>query len=478
MNKLFILILAFATSGPAADWNQWLGPQRNSLAIQSPRLIDRLPTEGLTAAWKSESFKSGNSGGWSSPVVADGSAYLFTHHRSLKDGVKLPKRKFPWLASDKRGHLSSKEYQEYEVQRRDEDEKLGSYYAFKETLLAIDTESGETRWKNEKTSVFTRFLQSATPTVKNRRLYILGAPRTLRCIDTQTGKTLWETRFPGAFRDEYYMSSVTIVDGVATVFCGILYGVDTKTGNILWPMEDVGLASTHTSPAMWSHKDRSYIIANARGKTHCIEPRTGNARWSVDSRASHSTPLIAGDRLITYGSSRKGGLRCYTMSESGATETWVNTSTADPGASPALLGEHIYVMGERQMSCISLAKGERIWHEMLRLAQPRYTSLVIADGKIFYPWEGLLCVRAGRGEFEALYEGKFNATGLLATREHHWKALNLDALEDGKARGEYARKIEKQGPVNCTNAAIADGKIYLRMKNHLACYDLRAPGNE
>ena len=82
-------------------------------------------------------------------------------------------------------------------------------------------------------------------------------------------------------------------------------------------------------------------------------------------------------------------------------------------------------MGERQMSCISLAKGERIWHEMLRLGQPRYTSLVIADGKIFYPWEGLLCVRAGGREYEALY----------------------------------------------------DGKIYLRMKNHLACYDLRAPGS-
>ncbi|MFT5495103.1 MAG: hypothetical protein ACI9TH_000494, partial [Kiritimatiellia bacterium] len=50
--------------------------------------------------------------------------------------------------------------------------------------------------------------------------------------------------------------------------------------------------------------------------------------------------------------------------------------------------------------------------------------------------------------------------------------------EEAKARAEYAKQVEQQGPVNCTNAAIADGKIYLRMKNHLACYDLRAPSGE
>ncbi|MFT7513707.1 MAG: outer membrane protein assembly factor BamB [Candidatus Omnitrophota bacterium] len=478
MNRFLLIPLFCATLAQAGDWNQWLGPDRNSQAVDSPRLIEQLPAGGMPPIWKSDSFKSGFDGGWSSPVVANGTAFLFSHHRSLKDGAQLPKREYPWLPDDKRGHLSAKEYEAYEVNRRDEDEALGGFYSFKETLLAIDTETGKTKWKNEKETVFTRFLQSATPTVENDRLYILGAPRTLRCIDATNAKTLWETRLPGPFRDEFYMSSVAIADGMAAVFCGTLHGVDAATGELRWPLAGEGLKSTHTSPVVWQHKEATYVIANADGKTHCIEPRTGNVRWSIETRASQSTPLISGNQLITYGSSRKGGLRCYTMSDTEAVENWVNTTTADQGSSPALFGDHVYVMGERQLSCISLASGERVWNEMLRLAKPRYTSLAIADGKIYYPWEGLLCLRAGNDSYAPLFEGKFNTDGLLATREHHWAALKLNEREEAKARAEYAKQVEQQGPVNCTNAAIADGKIYLRMKNHLACYDLRAPSGE
>ena len=66
---------------------------------------------------------SGFDGGWGSPVVAGGRVYLMSHAKTLRDGATKPgKQKFPWLAPDKRGHLSAAEYAEYEKNRRDEDE--------------------------------------------------------------------------------------------------------------------------------------------------------------------------------------------------------------------------------------------------------------------------------------------------------------------------------------------------------------------
>src|SRR5438105_4912245 len=70
-----ILLLLSASVACAADWPQFLGPQRDSKAPADTALIHELPADGYKILWKR------NCGaGFAGPVVSDGRVILF--HRS------------------------------------------------------------------------------------------------------------------------------------------------------------------------------------------------------------------------------------------------------------------------------------------------------------------------------------------------------------------------------------------------------------
>jgi len=100
---LFILTLCCVSPLAAADWNQWRGPNRDGYAPGGPKLLSALPVAGMKPVWVSEAeVPSARSGGWGSPVVADGRVFVFTHRRVKLAEGELPKRKYPWLPPEKR----------------------------------------------------------------------------------------------------------------------------------------------------------------------------------------------------------------------------------------------------------------------------------------------------------------------------------------------------------------------------------------
>jgi hypothetical protein len=73
----------------------------------------------------------------------------------------------------------------------------------------------------------------------------------------------------------------------------------------------------------------------------------------------------------------------------------------------------------------------------------------------------------------------------LLKTEHKWDAPDMTSLNHAeesnhtKESQDNAEKlcqsrIGRQGPLTCATPAIADGRMYIRLKNSLACYDLRA----
>ncbi len=462
----------------AADWRQWRGDDRNGVALSSRPLRSSLPSDGLKPLWKSESIAAGFEGGWGSPIVADGKVYLFTHSRSQQSDAQLPPRKFPYLPDDKRGHLTPKEYEEYEVNRRQEDFERGKAFNYRETITCIDAQSGQTVWKSEQPSIYTRFLHSGTPTLNDGKLLILGAGRKARCIDAQNGKELWATSLSGEFHDEYFMSSFVVVDGVAAVLCGYLVGLDAQTGEILWKGDDKATRGTHSSPVVWRGGNESLLVVNVAGSdTIAVEPRSGRERWRVKSEASLSTPVIVGDLMITLGGSRRGGMRCFRISSDKAEQLWVYNGLGDKGSSPVVVGDYVYAQGEKRLACVELASGTAAWTAQLDLTNPQYTSLVAVDGKVLYAYDGLLCFAANPQEYQPLVQAKFDRAGLIASEAFFRQKLGLDKLEKEAGGLEKSVKLFKQevgdqGPLPCTSPAIVDGRLYLRLRNSLACYDL------
>lgn len=490
-SRLLTVTLLALTVSPlrAADWTQWRGNNRDGIAVDSPALISALPDDGLKPVWRSEPIGSGkNDGGWGSPVVVqyDGEAgqrvYLFTHKRiKLRE---VPKKKFPWLAPDKRVGMTDKEYAEYEVKRRDEDEFIAQSYAFRETVYCLSGASGETLWKNESDSRYTRFPQSGSPTVVDGKLYILGAGRHVRCIDALTGEDVWTVKLQGEFRDEFWQSCFVVEEGLAVCLCGRLIALDVRDGRVVWEGDPKTTNGSHASPVVWRHRGTSYIVSTVgRGETACFELKSGREVWRVKSEAGVATPVIAGNRLITYGNSRKKGLRCFVMSESGAEHAWTFNGCQDKGSSPVVVGDFVFVQGEKRLACVNLETGDDEWMTTLDLGRPQYTSLVAADSKVYYALEGMLCFDATPTGFQPLIEAKFDDTGLMATEASFRERLGLAALEkeqDGfrKAEKLYNSKIGRQGPLDCASPAIADGRIFIRLKNGVACYDLKKESAE
>lgn len=83
---------AATESQPAADWPQWRGPNRNGIAVNSPKLLDAWPKEGPLLLWKSDWIPGYDEGGMGSPVVADGKVFLnltWKRPKTGKDGYRF-----------------------------------------------------------------------------------------------------------------------------------------------------------------------------------------------------------------------------------------------------------------------------------------------------------------------------------------------------------------------------------------------------
>ena len=114
-------------------------------------------------------------------------------HTKTRTG-DLGKAKYPYLPPEKRTEMSDEEYKEYEVNRRDEQEQRAKAYQFSETMYCLDRESGETLWKTEFPSTYTRFVQSSTPCASADRVVVMSAGRIVRCTAAPTRqRPAWRT---------------------------------------------------------------------------------------------------------------------------------------------------------------------------------------------------------------------------------------------------------------------------------------------
>lgn len=405
---LTLVVLLGSVMPVLADWPQWRGPQRDGVDTNSPSLLDELPEQGLKPLWlNKEVTRDGRGEGWSSPVVADKRVYYFSHNSGKKE----------------------------------------------EYVSCLSVEAGEEIWRKTIASGSTKTQQSGTPAVANGRVYLLGAAKTIRCLDAESGDEIWTQQLSEDAADEPWHGSPLVVDDKVVVFSGRLAALSAKSGEVQWQGEDVIKEGVHGSPALAEFSDGKLIVAHVgQGETVAVDLKRGKERWRVKTEAAASTPVIHGDLMVTLAHSRKGGVRAYRISSERAEPLWDYQSIADPGASPVILDDHVYVQGQKTLACLSLKDGKEAWTtDLLNIKEPRYTSLIAADGQLLYAFDSLLSFAAEPKEFRQLYHGRFDKDGLLNTEI------------DGK----------DAGPHTCTSPAIADGRLYVRLKQGLACYDLR-----
>ncbi|MEO0413407.1 MAG: PQQ-binding-like beta-propeller repeat protein [Verrucomicrobiota bacterium] len=511
MKLAYLLSCLALTSMTFADWPQWRGPERNGKAaagLKIPVISEDAPPAKL---WESTSVPSDHDGGHGSVSVAKGKVYLsVVWHRDVPTEKRQFTRKFlsdighrgttgvPAEIVEKMEHdrmnlsrrLRGKELDDYANQWVDDhiDEKtklaLGSWIAsrFKkgkaalpisameevaamsdhvfanqaeldawfaerdwddavrdeiadkvlktekqanDVVLALDAETGEEAWRFEVEGFPSGRSSSSTPAVFDGKVYA-ALSLNLYCIDAATGEEIWQAPLTGK---KGPASSPLITEGRVFLHENRLTCFDATTGAELWQNKQV--KGSNSSPAIWGN----LILSNSSKELVAADIETGETLWAIPG-GGDATPVVSGDYLILMSRFEKSNLSVYQLSADGPEELWNHRYLARRySASPIVHEGHVYHLGSSMHVCFDIESGEKKWE---RPAQSQISSPVFVDGKLL------------------VYENKGGMLGMVEARADDYHHM-------GKA---------KVGALPCASPAIAGGKIFMRTKESVVCFQL------
>jgi outer membrane protein assembly factor BamB len=522
---LGVVVLVALASAPAwaGDWPQWRGPRRTGVAAGDERLADAWDKRGPKRLWRSEEEIPGDGrGGYGSVVVADGRAYVYVNWRYrvplrtrtlTSRGLRklgLPPKPLPKALrdaverarlGDQRAELKGKALREWAGRWVDDHldanqkKAFGGYVSGRlrrgpaamdldvlgklagirdrtfesqakldawladhavdgkartrvqsviattrdeanDVVVCLDADDGRSLWKAEYPGHPHGHGTSSTPCVGGGRVYAAGGNSTVYCLDAASGEEVWQTAVHEKGGRGTNASPV-VVDGAVVVAFRPLVALDADDGHVLWRQKAVGTPSS--SPVVLRGAGRTLLLCNGAGKkVACVDAADGNVLWTAPG-GGPSTVAVADGHMVVAGDNSEAGLRAYRVSAAGAEPLWT-VACHDRGASAVIWDRAAYFVGgggNAQILCVPLATGQVAWEQKLRATE--ISSPAAADGKLLFVannGRSLRLVKASREKYTPLAE----------------------------ARAAVMR---------CTSPAIAGGRLFVRERGHVACYDLR-----
>jgi len=162
------------------------------------------------------------------------------------------------------------------------------------TLVGVDLETGEERWRREVGEGRYPDLVSA-PVLGGADVYTAGYFEPLVAIDQASHTVRWRLDVGGAFRP-------VLSEDAAVLFHpgtdGSLRAVATLTGAVLWTWES-GTSGAITSPTI---TEAGLVVASSEGSVYLIDPATGVESWRWHEpyllRGVSSVPVVDGRQLL------------------------------------------------------------------------------------------------------------------------------------------------------------------------------------
>ena len=448
------LFLACMVMARAADWPEFLGPNRDGTSPETG-LLDRFPEGGPRIVWQRDIGT-----GYGAPSVRDG--VLVLHHR------------------------------------------IGG----EEIVEAMDAATGAAKWtakyptRYEDPFGFNNGPRNS-PLLTADRCFTFGAEGTLACFDVKTGKRIWQREtgkdfdVPPAFFG--VGSSPVLEDGKLIVQVGgqpdsNIVAFDAATGKTLWqnggaktwdgalmhawPGEpfvkwDIGHPAfqkmcSYCTPVLATIHGSRHVLTVTRQGLISLDPATGAHQFSFWFRSSREetvnamTPVVSGDLiLISSAYYRAGSVALRVRPDGkGVDEVWRSLALEMHWSQPSLVAGHVFAFSGRNepdgvFRCVEFATGKVKWerregwpnasHSKLRAGETAPDvfgrgSTIFADGKLFALGEaGLL--------------GLFKPNTEKVEEVSRWQVPGLTYPCWG-------------GPI------LADRRLFLRNENKLVCLDV------
>lgn len=401
----------------ADDWPQWRGPGRNAVSGET-HLRTTWPEDGPPLLWKCE----GIGEGYSSVVIQHGLA--FTTGKS--DGVV--------------------------------------------SCTAIVCSTGQAKWSVTVGETARNVM--STPTVHREHVYVLDPDGELICLKVTDGSVVWRRSFAEDFGGQLMSGrgygESPLVDGDRLICTpggpeAMIVALDRFTGDVIWKAQIPDIGNEGRDGAAFSSIGimdaggvRQYVQLVGRGLVG-VAAEDGRFLWGYNDIANGTanipTPIIRGNLVFSANGYHAGSVLLKVESDNSASsQTGVKAAEVyrlrgnrfqNHHGGFVLIDGHIFGghgSNNGLPTCLNFETGALRWKQ--RGPGTGSASVVAADGFLYFHYQD----------------------GVVAL-------IRADA-EDYRLHGKF--QLPGTGGDSWAHPVIADGRLYLREKNQLYAYSLRA----
>ncbi|MCG6155773.1 PQQ-binding-like beta-propeller repeat protein [Rubinisphaera margarita] len=409
--KWTTLLLILLASSPtfAADWPQWMGPQRDNVWRESG-IVEEFGDEPRYV-WKTPI-----AGGYAGPSIANGRVYVTDY--VTKDNVQV--------ANFER-----------------------ELFTGIERVMCLDQKTGREHWKHEYPVQYTMSYPAGprcTPNVHDGHVYTLGGEGNLICFNADSGDVVWSKNLPVEYATKtplwgYAAHPLIEGDTLITLAGGqgsLVVALDLKTGNEVWrslTSKEQGYAPPRIIQAGGK---RQLVVAYPEGLSG-LDPATGKEYWTTPYQANNGsiimTPVHAGNYVYVGGFNNKNLLVELGTDEPTAKTVWRDQprlAMSPVNVQPFLTDDKTLIGFDQsgQMLCLDLLTGERIWQstEPLNMSRPvnSGTAFIVKNDDRFFLFNEqgeLIIARLSREGYDEVDSMKvIEPTNLAFGRDVVWSA--------------------------------------------------------
>ena len=252
----------------------------------------------------------------------------------------------------------------------------------------------------------TRFWESnagagprGTPTLKDGRVYTLGATGILNSLDARTGTVIWSRNAAADVHAKIPMwgisgSPLVTGDVVIVAAGGKLGAYEVATGAPRWSWSGTGVS--YSSPHLASIGGTTQVLFLGAGAV-AVDPGTGKVLWKYDGEPGAIVQpglTSEGDVLVSSISMNGGeGLRRLAVSRNGSQwsvqERWISRGLKPYFNDFVVHKGYAYGFDNNILSCIDLSDGARKWKggrygngQLVLLADQDLLLLISEEGEL------------------------------------------------------------------------------------------------
>ncbi|MBI3832156.1 MAG: PQQ-like beta-propeller repeat protein [Planctomycetes bacterium] len=336
-------------------------------------------------------------------------------------------------------------------------------YKLLDTVVCLDAATGKVLWKKDfpedpavvkkigNDRSFGIFGSCSTPAVLSGKVYAAGAAG-LYALSAKDGAVLWQTP-----REPSHASPL-VAEGIV-YHAGAAYNAETGKPlwqNPLWKPGNWTMLQTYSSPLLWTSGGRKYVITTSPNNWCCLDLETGKPAWTIEKVSTHfAAPVLHGDVLLINTGEFGKGAQCYKISVSGTELLWKQTYGTGQGGG-IVDRDHVYLFDALESAgiwrCVDAKSGEIAWAKRV--------STFVSESNICWPF---------------LADGKIYGTlgGAHTLWYHDGKGFAVEMLR--ATPNEPYAQLGQFNPGACplSSPAFAGGKLYVRLLDSVACYDLQ-----